>query len=274
MKLLAASILIATFAFTPQVLAQMRGRPQLNAARTTFVADNGERMRGPYTSTEWTSAAPYAEIANMRNLGFNAVHLYAEVFSPNWPTSGNGPGYNAAQVDAIVQRTRDAGLYLIMTIGNGANNGDHNRQWATNFWNFYAPRYANQTHVLYEIHNEPMAWGPSYLTGTTPAGTMDMVIACYRAIRANAPHTPVLLFSYAVLSGNGGANAALTDIRAFNQAIFGVQNFAWTNEAVAFHGYGGWEGTVTAVNNLINAGYPCFMTEFGWPRWGRPSWCF
>ncbi len=246
-----------------------RGRPTLNAARTTFVADNGQPLRGPYTSTEWTSAAPADQIANMRNLGFNAVHLYAEVFSLNWPASGNAPGYNVAEVDKIVAATRTNGLYLVMTIGNGANNGNHNIQWATNFWNFYAGRYANETHVIYEIHNEPMAWGPSYLTGTTPAGTMNMEIAAYRAIRAAAPHTPVLLFSYAVLSGSGGANAALTDIRAFNQAIFGVQNVTWTNEAVAFHGYGGWEGTATAVGNLIAAGYPCFMTEFGWPRWGR-----
>ena len=158
---------------TPQSPAQ-RGRPRLNAARSTFVADNGRPLRGPYTSTEWTSAAPADQITNMRNLGFNAVHLYAEVFSLNWPTSGNAPGYNAAEVDKIVQRTRDAGLYLVMTIGNGANNGNHNIQWATNFWNFYAPRYANETHVLYEIHNEPMAWGPSYLTGTTPTNTMAM----------------------------------------------------------------------------------------------------
>jgi fibronectin type 3 domain-containing protein len=246
-----------------------RGRPQLNAARTSFFADNGQPLRGPYTSTEWTSAAPYDQIAKIKDLGLNAVHLYAEVFDPNYPAAGStAPGYNAAEVDKIVQRTRDLGLYLVMTIGNGANNGNHNLQWATNFWNFYAPRYANETHVLYEIHNEPMAWGPSYLTGTTPAGTLDMEIAAYRAIRAHAPHTPVLLFSYAVLSGSGGANAALTDIRAFNQAVFGNQNAVWTNEAVAFHGYGGWEGTATAVAALINAGYPCFMTEFGWPRWG------
>lgn len=265
---LLVSILLVTVAFTPQLQAQMRGRPQLNAARTTFVADNGNRLRGPYTSTEWTTAAPSNEIARVKELGCNAVHLYAEVFDPNWPASGNAPGYNVAEVDKIVQRTRDLGLYLVMTIGNGANNGNHNRQWATNFWNFYAPRYANETHVIYEIHNEPMAWGPSYLTGTTPAGTLDMEIAAYRAIRAGAPNTPVLLFSYAVLSGSGGANAALTDIRAFNQAVFGNQTAVWTNEAVAFHGYGGWEGTATAVGNLITAGYPCFMTEFGWHRWG------
>lgn len=251
-------------------MAAQRGRPRLNAARTTFVADNGERLRGPYTSTEWTGAVPPINIANVRSLGFNALHLYAEVFDPSYPTNGS-PGNRASHVDQIVAATRTNGMYLVMTIGNGANNGNHNLAYATNFWNFYAARYSNETHVIFEIHNEPMAWGPSYLTGTTPAGTMDMEIAAYRAIRARAPHAPVLIFSYAVLSGNGGANAALNDIRAFNQAVFGMQNAVWTNEAVGFHGYGGWDGTVTAVSNLISAGYPCFMTEFGWPRWGRKS---
>jgi endoglucanase len=264
--------LLLTMVFAPGLMAQMRDRPRLNAARTTFVADNGQPLRGPYTSTEWTSASPSNQIAKIKDLGMNAVHLYAEVFDPNYPNPGStAPGYNVTEVDKIVQSTRDLGLYLVMTIGNGANNGDHNLRWATNFWNFYGARYANETHVIYEIHNEPLAWGPPYLTQTTPPGTMDMEIAAYRAIRAQAPHTPVLLFSYAVFSGNGGANAALTDIRAFNQAIFGVQNVVWTNEAVAFHGYGGWEGTATAVANVINAGYPCFMTEFGWHRWGTSS---
>lgn len=103
-----------------------RERPQLNEARTTFVADNGQRLRGPYTSTEWTAAVPAANIAQMKELGFNAVHLYAEVFSLNYPTSGNPPGYNVAEVDKIVAATRTNGLYLVMTIGNGANNGNHN----------------------------------------------------------------------------------------------------------------------------------------------------
>jgi endoglucanase len=263
---------LACLAFSHEAGAQLtipRGRPQLNAARTTFVADNGQLLRGPYTSTEWTAAAPAANIAKMKELGFNALHLYAEVFSLNYPATGStAPGYNVAEVDKIVAATRTNGLYLIMTIGNGANNGNHNRAWATNFWSFYAPRYANETHVIFEIHNEPLAWGPSYLTQTTPAGTLDMEVAAYQAIRAHAPHTPVLLFSYAVFSGTGGANAALTDIRAFNQSVFGNQSAVWTNEAVAFHGYGGWDGTATAVQSLINAGYPCFMTEFGWHRWG------
>ena len=48
-----------------------------------------------------------------------------------------------------------------------------------------------------------------------------MEIAAYKAIRANAPNTPVLLFTYAVFGGTGGANAAMTDIHAFNTTVFG-----------------------------------------------------
>src|SRR6185312_16056949 len=84
-----------------------RGRPHLNANRTTFVADNGQNLRGPFTSTEWTGPAPASQIANLKNLGFNAVHLYAESFNTNYPAAGSqAPGYSAANVDAIVAETR------------------------------------------------------------------------------------------------------------------------------------------------------------------------
>ena len=246
-----------------------RGRPHLNAAHTTFVADNGQLLRGPFTSTEWTGAVPTSDIVSMKSLGFNAIHLYAESFDPSYPTNGStAPGYSVANVDAIVAATRDNGMYLVITIGNGGYNGDYNLAWATNFWNFYAPRYANETHVIYEIHNEPVAWGPSYPTAQNPPGALNMEEACYNIIRANAPNTPVLLFTYAVLAGTGGTSAALTDIHAFNGAVFGNTNAVWTNEVVGFHGYGGWAGTSTAVAGLIAAGYPCMMTEFAGGPWG------
>lgn len=248
----------------------MRSRPQLNAARTTFVADNGQDLRGPYTSTEWTGPVPAQDIANIRSLGFNAVHLYAEDFDPNYPNAGStAPGYSAANVDAIVAETASNGLYLIITIGNGGNNGDYNLAYATNFWKFYAPRYANDTHVLYEIQNEPVAWGPPYSSASaTPPGAINMEVAAYNVIRQYAPNTPVLLFSYSVFGGTGGTSAALTDIQAFNTAVFGQANVVWTNEAVAFHGYAGWQGTTTAVSGLLSAGIPCFMTEYYGTPWG------
>jgi endoglucanase len=78
--------------------------------------------------------------------------------------------------------------------------------------------------VLYEIRNEPVAWGPPYLTGTTPAGAMDMEVEAYQLIRQHAPETPVLLFTYAVLGEAAGAAAALTDIHEFNQGVFANPN--------------------------------------------------
>ena len=247
-----------------------RGRPNLNAARTTFVADNGQPLRGPFTSTEWTAATTYDQIAKMKTLGFNAVHLYGESFDPSYPTNGStAPGYAASQIDSIVQSTRDLGLYLVITIGNGAANGNYNKAYITNFWNLYSARYANETHVLFEIQNEPVAWGPPYsAANATPPGALDMEVAAYRAIRANAPDTPVLLFTYAVLGDSGGASAALTDIHAFNTNVFGNANVVWTNEAVGFHGYAGATAMSNAVSQIIAAGYPCFMTEFGGGVWG------
>jgi hypothetical protein len=118
------------------------------------------------------------------------VHLYAEVFDPNYPTNGStAPGYAVAEVDKMVQITRTNGLYLIMTIGNGANNGNHTFRWATNFWNFYAARYANETHVLFEIHNEPMA--DHHLTRTTRRGR-SIWKSPPTEPSAQAPNTPVL----------------------------------------------------------------------------------
>jgi hypothetical protein len=256
--------------FTNQAYAAQRKRPQLNDDRTTFVGDSGQPLRGPFTSTEWTSAVPYDQIANIKNLGFNAVHLYAECFDANYPKTGStAPGYAAAEVDKIVEATRELGLYLVITIGNGANNGSYNLKYVEDFWTLYAKRYAKETHVLFEVQNEPVAWGPPYSAATaTPTGAVDMEIAAYKVIRKYAPDTPILLFSYSVPWGRGGAVDAMKDIRIFNKAVFGNENAVWSNEAVAFHGYSGWSLTSEFVASMLKEGYPCFMTEFAGGAWG------
>lgn len=247
-----------------------RGRPQLNAERTTFVADNGELLRGPYTSTEWTSATSESEIANMKNLGFNAVHLYAECYDINYPAAGStAPGYKADEVDKIVAATRELGLYLVITIGNGANNGKHNAKWIHDFWALYAARYADETHLLFEVQNEPVAWGPPYSNpNATPPGAVQMEVDVYQTIRAAAPDTPILLFSYAVLGGKEGGQAALRDIEVFNREVGGDPEEIWSNAAIGFHGYAGHKDTPIAVDELLAAGYPCVVTEYHGGKWG------
>ena len=241
-----------------QVTFGARGRPTLNSARTSFVADDGQLLRGPATGTEYGGNMSWTNVPYFESRGCNMVHLYAEDF-----VSSYAPGTMAQYVDQVVAMTRTNGMYLIITIANSWANGSYSLSFATNFWNFYAPRYANETHVIYEIHNEPVAWGPPYSSSSAnPPGALNMEEACYRIIRAKAPNTPVLLFTYSVLSGSGGASAALTDIQAFNADVLGNANAVWRNEAVAFHGYAGDAAASAAASQLISAGYPCFQTEF------------
>lgn len=236
-----------------------RGRPTLNATGTTFVADNGALLRGPFASTEWGAPPPLANIQQIKNYGANAIHLYGEVFDPNYqsgvPGSGTAPGYALSRIDQMVQRTRDEGLYLVLTIGNGSNNGTFNNDYVMDFWSLYANRYKDETHVIFEVQNEPHAWSTPY-----PAPALQMQADAYTLIRSLAPETPILLFSIAVL---GDGASALADINTVSQAA----SIDWSNTGVAFHGYAGM-ATIPAVQAIINAGYPVFMTEVAGEEWG------
>jgi hypothetical protein len=221
-----------------------RGWATLNAARTTFVADNGQLLRSPFTSTEGGTATTEADIAAMKNLGFNAIHLYVEGADGNYPNPGsNTPGYEALAADKIVQYCQDLGLYCIIVAGGS-------ERWIDDLWQFYAPRYANYSNVIYEIANEP-------------AGDITMAVneACYSTIRTYAPNTPVLVFTPCNVYGTGGGDSAVQDIHTFNQAEFGNPNAVWTNIAYAFHGYAPTDLTTAGVQTILNAGYPVFMTE-------------
>ena len=252
-----------------------RGRPRLNPAGTTFVADNGEPLRGVITS----GSAGLNTLAAVKKLGFNAVHMYAEKVDANYPNAGGqAPGYNVATMDAAVAATRTNGLYLIFN-SYGVNNSTSTFYTAGNvaFWNFYGPRYANETHVIYEIQNEPVQWSPPYSDpNAVSPGCVDMEAACYQTIRSNAPATPVLLFTYASVFGTGSRGLAgiQQDIQLFNTEVFGNPNAVWTNEVVAFHGYAGVGSTLQTAAGLVAAGIPSMMTEYYETPWGTTGQAF
>lgn len=237
-----------------------RGRPTLDADGVTFVGDNGQLLRGPFASTEWGNPPPLSAIQEIKLSGANAIHLYGEVFDPNYatgvPGSGTAPGYAVGRIDQMVQMTRDEGLYLVLTIGNGGNNGSFNYDYVIDFWSFYAPRYANEAHVIYEVQNEPHAWSAPY-----PQAALTMEADAYALIRSLAPDTPILLFSFAVL---GSGPDAVSDINWVSAAA----SVDWSNAGVAIHGYAGYEATAASAEYILNAGYPVFMTEFAGSDWG------
>ena len=48
-------------------------------------------------------------------------------------------------------------MYLIITMGNNGENGAiHSMEKTLAFWNLYGAKYKDETHVIYEAHNEPV----------------------------------------------------------------------------------------------------------------------
>ncbi|MGC4031127.1 MAG: cellulase family glycosylhydrolase [Tepidisphaeraceae bacterium] len=223
-----------------------RGRPTATGPLKTFVSDTGTLLRGPRLSTEVGTLPARSTIQALKNYGCNALHVYAERSD-----YGYAAGTRAATLDTLVQWTRDDGIYLIITIGNGGIN----ESFIQAFWNFYAGRYANETHVLYEIQNEAVS------SPGVPATAITAELNAYNLIRSKAPNTPVLFFSYIAFS-NGAK--VIQDINALGSGV------DWTKAGIAFHGYGtgGRNATRTCMQYVQNAGYPCVQTEFYVWLWG------
>jgi hypothetical protein len=166
----------------------------------------------------WDETPSQADIDAIKNTrGLNAVHIYAE-----YPGSNKAAGYNSAKVDKVVDMADQNDLYVVLTIGSGGENGRFHGDFVTAFWAFYAPRYKEKTHVVYEVCNEPQAWSAPY-----NSATLTMEKNGYTQIRGLAPDTHIMMMSYS--QPNNWAQAAT------ECAGLGVD---WSNASVAFHTYG------------------------------------
>ncbi len=203
-----------------------RARPTVSAPPRTFLADNGQMLRGGRHSTNLDpvgippgcsfGAPSCAPIDNLKNFGLNALHVYSEGV-------GAPIGTEVAAVDQMVNWTGSAGLYMVLVIGGGGDtNGEIDDVLA--FWQFYAPRYKDRTHVLYEIKNEPDADATLPVSDTA----RELNRQAYATIRGLAPQTPILLYSNARYEDG---DAAVSDINFISPFV------DWSNTGVAFHGY-------------------------------------
>jgi len=253
----------------PHPAAADRGRPTLmqgagpglSATYYTFVSDTGTLLRGARWSSDLGTGCPlpsHSAITNLRSLGLNTLHVYAETWN-----QGYSAGHCQSTIDQLVDWTAQDGLYLILTIGNGTANGSFNSTFAHDFWTFYAPRYATRTHVLYEIQNEAYYDFGTNKSQPVPANVITFEKDMYNLIRASAPSTPVLFFSYPTFTD---ANGVQTDVAALKAQIPAL---SWSNEAIAFHGYGGLPATENTLLSVLGKntmtgwnGAPCVQTEF------------
>ena len=240
------------FHFTATI---QRGRPHLNAARTTFVGDNGEPLPRPFYLHR-------VDIGNDR---------YRSDQKPGFQCRASlCGGFRSRIIPA--RAARRLATRSIMWMPARGRDGDQRPlpgyyhwqrrlQWRLRFGVYHelleflcAPLRESNPCPLRNPKRAGRLGSTIFGGQRHPPGAINMEAVAYKIIRTNAPNTPVLLFSYSVFGGTGGTSSALTDIQAFNANVFGNANAVWTNEAVAFHGYAGWQATATAVAGLINAG--------------------
>jgi hypothetical protein len=175
----------------------------------------------------------------MKLCGLNSIHVYTELTTT---TSTRPVGYAAANMDSIVKWCREESLYVVMTHGGPIANSTLDK--IKEIWRFYAPRYANETHVVYELKNEPNVQA-------VPIGK-----EVYPIVRELAPETHILLLSYSnIRSGPSRITNAIAEI---GDAV------DWSNASVAYHGYGTTGAFQEAAIKTVNeAGYAMTCTE--WP---------
>ena len=240
----------------------VRGRPYIDDSLGYNVirSDIGTALRG--VSLSFDGGDPYGSLpANLpsaeqldrmvHEYGFNTLHVYLEGDASENP---HPVGLNEGLADQLVARTREAKMYLIITVGNNGENGQiHSMDKTLAFWNLYGSKYRDETHVIYEAHNEPVAG----INGNWTQEDWDKQAQMYQTIRNVAPDTMVLLGSFMSFFGGKQAIAGADGLAAEFPGI-------WDNAGFAFHAY--WD--IAEVENTIRAletstDYPALLcTEF------------
>jgi hypothetical protein len=209
----------------------------------TLVTDKGTLLRGAYISTDVTEIIPSEdELSGIKSLGLNCIHLYAEC--PQYQIHGE----RVILVDSIINMAEKDSLYVILTIGGCYENGQFDSAFVHDFWDFYAPRYADKTHVIFEIVNEPFSWAAPY-----DSITLEMEKWAYNIIRSHAPETHILLMSYANAVND---TSIVSDIRNLGGSI------DWSNASIAIHGYGALsQDLISFISTLKDSGLVITFTE-------------
>jgi hypothetical protein len=229
--------------FIPVCIYAQKGRDRVSIQNGTIVTDRGTLLRGAYISTDYTNTiASKSEISAIKNLGLNCIHLYAEC------SQFQEPGDRVLLVDSVINMAEEDSLYVIMTIGGCDQNGQFDSAFVYDFWNFYAPRYADKTHVIFEIMNEPFSWSAPY-----DATTLEMEKWAYQLIRSHAPATHILLMSYASAVNE---LSIVEDLRSLDAFV------DWGNASLAMHGYGtASENFRELIRTVKDSGYAFTITE-------------
>ena len=224
-----------------------RGRVQIQNG--TIVTDKGTLLRGCFDRNyyirdiDWESHKQ--DIHKIKEYGLNCIHTYIGEVSDGFFES------DPAYWDSIVKWTRIDSLYLILTPYWKDPEEESNMTLVENFqifWRKIATRYKNETHVFFEIANEPQLYNAPY-----DSIVLFMERTVYDTIRKYAPETHIMFMSY---SKTINADSAIMEIKSLGDGI------DWSNASVSVHGYTySSETTREFIHALQDSGYAVVNTE-------------
>lgn len=184
------------------------GGPNLKVLRTD--ANTPLRAGTAWIWEKQRQEEPASYYANMRSKGLNSVRMIlfdtweVEAYTPGLqftPTDWNNAAYRTRQLARMERSVNYAsanGMYVIINSHN--KNPNYNEAYVNALWTHVAPYFANRTHVLYELANEPMS-------GIGINGDMDMggnaqnssrlqaLRRGYNIARARAPDTHLMILT-------------------------------------------------------------------------------
>ncbi len=261
--------------------APRRPRGPVQVGHGTVLTDRGTILRAAHGSifrpTSWWQ--------RMRDVyGFNAVRL--DVRFTKLRTNERDPVVGGPKQDSIanlkskeeinrilqgldysVAKAREMGMYVIITNFTSCC-GQYNEAVDQYFWRTIAPRYRNEPHVLYEIHNEPVGY-PKWATRPWQkemyANYVGYMERMYRLVRSLAPRTHIILWTPMYGLRDPGEDRA----RYLYEWVTSAKGIDYTNASVGVHAYPGYlwpgagrDGPWYWVRKLQQEGYPVIVTEF------------
>ncbi|GAB3040588.1 hypothetical protein GCM10025298_32510 [Natronobiforma cellulositropha] len=187
--------------------------------------------------------------------------------------------YLETHLDPVIEQCRQRGVYAIVdfhrhwTGGDGWTGDWDDPQYqdalfeeVDMFWDIVAPRYADQSHVLYEVYNEPTTPG---IWGTPDGGEHDNWTNIWLEWKEFSQPWVDTIREHA-------DNIVIIGSPSWTQSPEGalVEPYEGENLAYAYHIYPGhtvsgtddWAGpgpNGEGVNHVYEE-FPLFVTEFGW----------
>ena len=276
-------------------IADPFGGPNLKVLRTD--ANTPLRAGTAWIWEKQRQEEPESYYVSMRSNGLNAVRMilfdtweleeyttgapsYTPTVSFYTPTSWDDPAYRTrqlARMERAVNHASANGMYIIINSHNKIPRYDE--PYVNALWTHVAPHFANRTHVLYELSNEPMSGIGNNGDMDAPGGSalnsprLQALKRGHDIARAGAPDTHLMIITppgindYATGTGMGNLATAFA-------ALPGTP-VDWTKTSVAYHLYNN-DAAFGAANNAANlrnlhSRYPAWPSENAFPPGNYPA---